>query len=630
MFEVVLAIVNRAVTDDEKFAAMLIIAKSISPTTMPEEKFHTLLESVGLQFPCRLLATACKQTEDQETREAYGAISASVLKLFCIYHRTHGGIDVKPVIPLLLRGIETFSSQPNCKDMVDDCLEALISLLEKKSDIDYVAIFNVVVSSPYPLQEKLLSTLRLVLQICPEVTETESFKDWKNSISTEFRTDKEGRKFEICKILCVVFQNLHEKWPPQSKEWLDDVMIGLGDILCSKVTQEQRHDAIGLTSELLSLYGLPSFIDKSSEKNFIVVVTRLSCIEIGLFFQDVINQSGFCGNQEDLSLVLSCFKITEIFCEAVAQFEQNETGAVADHLSFEQIRLAQPALCEMVGSVKEHISLSLTRHVELERKEEQLFHSCLRVFGSWMNIEYNLSSSQGAQALSIVPAVLKYVWSVRDFHLIKFILPAVMLSTDCSSLSISTAQEIFFVLCEILADLVKMRNSHDSWSAEQTITNLIIQCIIAICQSRFEAIDNNTEVVSNVVNGIKEGICEYDGNLVVEAYIYTLVIIWLNLVPTIRCGSDQLFLKCLDFLFGAFKVSATSNLALAPKYQHCWVEVSPLWEVTLREVVKYCNECVEGNKLYQSSQWPNVLLDVSNTTEISSDFGDIACLLELT
>lgn len=559
-FEAILALVKRAVSDNEKFAAMMIVSKGLSPGVLPKEKLHTLLESIGLQFPCRLLSTACKPTGHQETRESYAAIASSVIKLFCICHY-HNGIDMKPVIPVLLKGIKTFSNYVSCKDMLDDCWEALISLLKRKLDIDYVGIFNVAISSPHSSQEKLLAMLKLVLQNCPEISETEQFEDWMNYISSQFKTEKDSQKFKICKTLCCVFQNLLES--SSSKVWLDDVMIGLGDILCSKVTQEQQCDAIELASELLSLYGLPLFIEKSRQKNFIVLVTRLSCIEVGLFFQDVISQrSEFSTKQENLSVILPCFKIIEVFCAAIAQFEQNEMGVVADLLNFEQIRLAQPTLCEMAGSVKEYISLILAKDVELDQKEKQLFHACLRVFGSWMNIEYNLSSPQGDKALLIVPALLKYVWSAKDSQLIKFILPAVMLSIDSSGMGTSTVQEIFLILCNILNDLMKRKSSCEFWSEEETIIKPSIQCIIAMCQSQFEAIGHNTEVISDVASSIKHGISKYDRNLVTDAYIYTLAISLLNRFPLIRCESNELFLKCLDFLFGAFKVPVTSKLEL--------------------------------------------------------------------
>lgn len=60
------------------------------------------------------------------------------------------------------------------------------------------------------------------------------------------------------------------------------------------------------------------------------------------------------------------------------------------------------------------------------------------------------------------------------------------------------------------------------------------------------------------------------------------------------------------------------------------MEVFSLWQVLSREVVKYCGQCMQGHHHFQKSHWSSVLLDISNAKEISSDFGDLTSLLELT
>ena len=118
--------------------------------------------------------------------------------------------------------------------------------------------------------------------------------------------------------------------------------------------------------------------------------------------------------QEVWVLLTSCFRITEIFCAAIAQFEQNEEGTGPDILNFEQIRLAQPALADMANSLFDHITIVLGCGQGCTGNRSLLSHVCIRMLGSWLNVENNLTSAQGIEMLSIMPNILHHAWSMKD------------------------------------------------------------------------------------------------------------------------------------------------------------------------------------------------------------------------
>lgn len=554
-FDAILGMTKRAKTDNEKFAAMLIVTKTVEPENLPLEKLHRLLHCIGLQFPHRLLATACKSNEDQGVKQAYGSIAISVIKLF--YLSGPEGFDLKSekTAVLLLETLKEFSDFTDCDEIITDCLATLAILLERKTDIPYGDVFQALISCPYRWMEKVFAALTVLIESHPELTRATRYNKWIDKMSKDFRDEKGPIKFDICTILSRAIRCLNGELLPNSDDWLDSAIVGLGDILCSKVSQKHRQDAIILASEVISLVGLLSFIDISNEKNLVVVLTRLACIEIGLVFRDI-REHRYQGpvDSESMLLIASCFKVTELFCQAIADFEQNEQQGRRDALNFEQIRLAQPTLSDMATGLIEYLSEAVQGDLDMERGAE-LHESSIRMFGAWMNIEYNVSSSQGLEGQKLLPILLLYIKDNKGFHLIKFIIPAIMLSSGSMD---SSNDKVFSILCDISTEFVKSSNSYISGSDDALVLHLVLQCMVGMLTSEFKTNKSDAECCE-FIDDIIEELHSQTVGLNTKAYLFTLFSRWLNRLPISGSSANEVFWECEDFVFEAFQVSKINH-----------------------------------------------------------------------
>ncbi|XP_039251886.2 neurochondrin-like [Styela clava] len=593
----ILSMVEKAKSDNERFAALLVVSKLTRGGSILPENRKELLKAIGIQFPLRLVKTACSQTTE-ENKFSFVSIGMSILWSFCADVEFFRDEGLEAIVPHLLKVVKLFSNEEKYESVIEDCMDCLIALTyfdDCISEIIESDAFNTLCLCEKQ-SDKSHHFISMLLSKQPHLWQNKQFQKWFKSLANVFKIDQTNKKFTICTHLFQILTAYSSEHLLGYHEAITDIMCGLEDVLCSKLNTEQRKSPIQLASEIFRLFGISWFTMNSKKTNFIVIVTRLSCIEIGLFLRNISNdiESNF---SENLSVIMSCFFISEAFCSAVAKFEQNDSEK-DDILSFEQIRLTQPALADLANSVSIFISsYSVDDETGIPDTEllNLLLPICIRFLGSWLNIENNVTSAQGNETLPILKQVLKYIVKHENLLLLECTLPAVMQAASAMSTHDTIIKNGILQSLICVIDLIEKKLHYPGKMDNLVTFHIVLQSLISVCSTmtNVECQDYHNDL--SKIFSIMTILVQKPLSIQTFGYVYPLSSILLN---KSSCSiSDDILCKIFKFLFDAYEVSPTDgHPKVSPNYQESWQEICPLWKLCAEEITSYIASTPEVKK----------------------------------
>lgn len=339
---------QRARTDNEKFAALLLIANAEKIYKFSAEERKLVYGSIEFKFVWRLLNSK-KDPEGCEKGMLLSiglTIFSCMVKEMAVLDQTEN-IEAAKCIGRLLEIINAShpkkrhdgnSEESVEKEMVDNCFQILNVFAKDLPSSERILEMGMRCFLEATKGEKVTEIgIQSAMLVCQclntrKTNKNEELKDYAdslklfiNNLSHPFAVAQNEEKFTLLEILVNMIGNIKENKMlntseqsqiPSSK-YLQKMRTGLMDILQSKVNEKYRHLALKLSAEMIEVYGLEwtyfKFEDEQEKysKKFLLLLMSLVSVEINMFFYD---------RKEDCNILSTLFSITENVIEAMSDF----------------------------------------------------------------------------------------------------------------------------------------------------------------------------------------------------------------------------------------------------------------------------------------------------------------------
>lgn len=403
------AILKAVDTDSEKFAALFMVTKLVDGKDCSPEAKKLLFEAIGAKFLRRLLASDSVPVDCPP--QVYKSVALSILTAFCSEPELAFHPDMVGHIPALL-DIVSQADEDAADDMliiVSEAYTCLQSIAQhppgQKALLEQEAIpkmCDIYAEKSFQTDEALNILVTLVDRFGPEAwhaTDTAPFHAIIHKVALDFETDHTERKFQLCSILQALLQSCRKdviSASAKEESWPLSIHKGLGDILCSKISKNQRDPALKLTSVMMDILGAEwALSDKEKPKILLLILIQLASIEVRMQLEGK-QLKAVLANAD---LVTACFIILEISLGYI----------VTDQLDLDQ-KEKQSLYTALKGAFAAVIGLlnSVSKMKTLTNMEEKIFVcAVVRVLASWLAQETTAMRPQ-------VYAVLPYVLTVAN------------------------------------------------------------------------------------------------------------------------------------------------------------------------------------------------------------------------
>ncbi|CAK8683665.1 unnamed protein product [Clavelina lepadiformis] len=583
-FNSLLKVVRKADNDNEKFASLLIITKMVKADVLTQQQRKKLFQALGLSFPLKLIAN--NDESDTSQRQMLSNLGFSLLSAYSSVEDLLCSPELERAIPLTLRVLEKCLELPDSSEDHDafdtnDCMQFLTavattdigckSILRHNGLRTLVTLFNSVAETETIL---MLWCILIHLSNYDGSTVWEDDKDimlvFLENVSLMMKNNTSAETFELMSQLTCLLNTC----PLTSSEfyfnhsWIDNIATTVLNVLCSRVSSEQRNPTLKLCHCLTEKYKF-KWTCRVQDKNLASLLTRLALVEIKmLFFKK--DAGGTEWESEEMSLLLSCFALFEAACSHIAEYDQERDG---DYLvfSFQDIQ-------KLCNSLQETVSLVVEKPLSALIETGEATHfltACLRMIGSWLNVEYFATSEEGLKIVTPALSAFKLSVKLNPYDSVKAFTPALLHYIDHPrTKSTVIDSKIMSILCELLYE------HEQNLPLEPKV--LICQCLMALCLETENA-QQFQEILSFLMEkSIKET------NLIIMFYTLTLSLMLWNKCATAMDSislRDRLFKKLVTLLHGVHATKG-SSIEVSKKYLDIWEDVDQLWFIMVKEFIR--------------------------------------------
>lgn len=331
-FSLAISALNKAVSDTERFGALFVVSNVLKDKSLSCQQNQLLFKSIDPKFLCRLLLSDGKSSDIPEgcPQYIYQTIGLSIVSSF--FMRIADEIDIKTSVQLLSSMVSVLESlkdkeqdlDQNENQMISDiitCFECFLSSNQIK-DIDIETtnnlfetkfteiLFEIQTNDKFSQHKNSLKELLLKIAVTFEwiVFDSKSFDPFFDSITEEFKSNFDKKKFELCHTLnAIIIKNGKHFVKQTNNRSINSITDTIFGILRNKLNKELRDPVLGLTATLTEVYDGFKWIhsidgwNQNNCKHFLLLL-RLSCIEIAVNFES---------EDIDMSCVANCFVILE-------------------------------------------------------------------------------------------------------------------------------------------------------------------------------------------------------------------------------------------------------------------------------------------------------------------------------
>ena len=392
------SILNAAKTDNERFAALLLVTQLVQSNKIGSTGRRTLFDAVGFTFINRLLST--KAVPDECPSTMFKSLAVTILACFS----TDEELLFHPQMTAKISFFLEVVSSPNDDGLIiEEACQILSAFASSELGCDHllrrrsVEIFCEILKNYQGSNNRsnlVCRTLKKILHFCPEEAwkqHGESLIELLVILSENFKIKQDLSKFSLCEDLKTLLStadiSLFTKSLEKSKVgnmWQSNIKIGLGEILQSKVKPEQRNMALALSSVLSELVGVQWMLGDSTltsqvPNSFFMLVLSSASIEVRMI-NDHTQQETLA---DKLPLVSVCYSILEkaVSLMSVCVGAEDNTDSLEDTLTKGYTVVTEALACVTRYLIKVSLNQQLSG---IEGDEKDFLYASVRLLCAWM------------------------------------------------------------------------------------------------------------------------------------------------------------------------------------------------------------------------------------------------------
>ncbi|XP_060602253.1 neurochondrin-like [Ruditapes philippinarum] len=374
-----LTVLRRAKSDNEKFAALLMVAKTSKDKSLDVDIKREILDAVGVKFFSRLLKTN-KVPEDCPVN-IYKNVAMSVLSALCMEPEVASS-------PVLTENVTSFnnivllnSEEAEDKQLIDDTYDCFNSLCQSEQGLKCllraksVSTFcQAVISQNYGFEKAHELICCMVSCYGPDTWNgyESSYHAYVNFLGRQFLEDETLHKFEMCKTLVFLLSAApNDKEETMEPPWIRPIVRGLDNILRSKISPAQREPALKLASMMVQVCGIYSIQPPYTyDFKLFLLTTHLCCVEVRMVLED----PDLTLASDKGRLLSSCYTFMENVINHLT------SGATIDIDDRQVMQLH----CAMVGAFGAVINFLKRVSLDTDVQWNSIILATVRVLGAWM------------------------------------------------------------------------------------------------------------------------------------------------------------------------------------------------------------------------------------------------------
>ena len=387
-----ISFLKAAGNDNERFAALLLVTQLVHSNSVDSAGRRSLFHAVGFNFINRLLNST--NVPNECPQDVYRSLALTILACFATDEEFLVHPEMISKIPLFL---DSISDEVENEAILDDSYQILTSLASTSIGCSHLArkeaFSSLCRSTSCVNQSKSKKAVEIIVRIVNSSPcalweeQTEILLETVKTLSKSFREAQDYTKFELCKSLVILLTSADKSifQRVQEKHWLEDIYIGLNQILQSKVSSQERDPAVILVSLVIELVGMDWMIGPAGQESpglFILSMT-IASIETRM----ILDGKTWKEITPKADLLISCYNILEKAINFV--IVNNFSSANDTHLP-KTVSNSLPKVyslaTEAIHSIIQHLENVACTQDQRTKNEKvgQLLYASVRVLCAWM------------------------------------------------------------------------------------------------------------------------------------------------------------------------------------------------------------------------------------------------------
>lgn len=309
---------QEAKSDNEKFAAMLMVAKTTKSSEMTTEEKKRILDAIGLTFIIRLLKSD-SHPEDCSAN-IYKSMALSVLSGLCADSKLVESTSLYRILKPLNEIIVTKqSNSEELENMVNDAFEVLKMFagsqqgIKQLMDSGTISSLAKVISKDLYGSSKASDLMTYILHAmrpCIWTGQGKALEKILNFYAQNMEENQNQEKFELCNFIALILRvmPMDEIDKTEKQPWKTSLLKGIQDIFSSRLGEAQREPALKLVASLIGQVGMEFILPPNTKDNkVLLMIIHLSCIEVRITLENLPIQK-VC---EKADLLCACYHLLE-------------------------------------------------------------------------------------------------------------------------------------------------------------------------------------------------------------------------------------------------------------------------------------------------------------------------------
>ncbi|XP_022086711.1 neurochondrin-like [Acanthaster planci] len=609
---------ERASSDNEVFAALLLVANVVQAETTDAATRKRIFDAVGFQFINRLLKAAAKP--EKKESGTYRSLAVTLLGCFSTSPELAGHSQMVSKIPVLIEVIQgaRASLQDEEKQTVDDAYQILVTMAMEESPRkalccpEVISVLCGTMEGRFYGCDRAEELLLLLLHHCGQHVwrlNKPQIDSLVHKLASQFKECQDESKFQVCEVLARLLFACSSV-PMEQSEWSQLVFKGVSDILMSKVAEKQRDPALRLASLMVGHFGMSWALGPGhADKKFLLLLIHMACVETRMALESPDHQ--YTSSKE--SVLVSCFSLLEQCIEYLT------CGPTLD-LDDRQVVQLHTAMTGAFGAVMHYLQGA---QFDKSWPDQPLVVAAVRVLCVWLAEE---TTALKDQVYQLLPFLIKVVEkSFREVSNSKHLASVAAASTAPQSLRSFASTDLLRLLLPALCHLTA-EDEPRARLVEEGGIELLGECfsyhwkrfvdgdedgdseiaLTTLCSVFLNVTLQDAEAVQRHSTVFKELLC-----LLASALAHTVVktehlilsfnfaVLGLTLLRTLANHTDVQNLsaikkfvgRTLDLFKASFQVTGDNVHEVCEAYQPYWADVNELWLLGI-QVLSECLICI--------------------------------------
>ncbi|XP_061162604.1 neurochondrin-like [Saccostrea echinata] len=288
---------QEATSDNEKFAAMLMVAKTTRCSDMSKEEKKRIFNAIGLPFLIRLLKSDSQPEEC--SANIYKCMALTVLSGLCADTDLVQSAPLYRVLKPLNEVILIRSNNDEEVDnMINDAFEILKMFAGSQQGIQHLldngtisALTKVIAKELYGAKKAfdLLTYILHTMKPCVWTGQEQALGRLLNYFAKKMAENQDQEKFELCNFIGMILRvtPISEFRKAEQQQWHKSILKGIQDIFSNRLGEAQREPALKLVASLIDRVGMEFVLPPNMKDNkVLLMIIHLSCIEVRMALEN--------------------------------------------------------------------------------------------------------------------------------------------------------------------------------------------------------------------------------------------------------------------------------------------------------------------------------------------------------